>query len=198
MKNVKIGIVALSFGKVRQQADFDPINYALSGFVKEAHKDIVTWRLILKGKPPSTSATETIIVAQQEIARYLIDYPGLDLRIVTDAHASPKDNGQIYLDTQDVINEAFRIFRSENVREVIVVAHPFLHAWLARRLVRQMGFINHEFRVDRQMGFDSSRNNLQWWSRGPLRFLVYLSIQAAGRAIGRDFHGIGERHESQA
>ena len=196
---MKIGIVALSFGKVSPQADFDPINYALSGLVKEAHKDVVSWRLLIKGKPPKrTSATETVIVAQQEIARYLTGYPGLDLRIVTDAHASPKDNGQIYLDTQDVINEAFRVFRQENVREVIVVAQPFLHAWLARRLVRQMGFINHEFRVNQWIGFDSSRNNLQWWCRGPFRFLAYLSIQAAGRAIGKDLHGIGERDESQA
>ncbi|MNJ05097.1 hypothetical protein D3C73_1662060 [compost metagenome] len=60
-----------------------------------------------------------------------------------------------------------------------------------------MGFINHEFRVDRWIGFDSSRNNLQWWCRGPLRFLSYVAIQVTGKVIGKDFHGIGERHESQ-
>lgn len=195
---MKIGIVALSFGKVSQQAGFDPINHALSGFVKEAHEDVVSWRLLLKGRPPKrTSGTQTVIVAQQEIARYLTNYPGLDLRIVTDAYATRKGNGQIYLDTQDVINQAFRVFRQENIREVIVVAHPFLHAWLARRLVKQMGFINHEFRVNRWIGFDSSRNNLQWWCRGPIRFLAYLAIQAVGKAAGKDLHGIGERHESR-
>lgn len=195
---MKIGIVALSFGKVSRQASFDPVNYRLSEFVKDAHKDITTWRLVLQGKSSKrTSATETIIVAQQEISHYLTDYPELDLRIVTNAHATPKDNGQLYLDTQDVINEAFRVFREEEVREVIVVAHPFLHAWTARRLVRQMGFINHEFRVDEWIGFDSSRDNLQWWCRGPLRFLIYVAIQVIGKATGKGFHGIGERHESQ-
>lgn len=196
---MKIGIVALSFGKVSQQANFDPINYRLSGFVIDAHEDITTWRLVRQGKPSKhTNATETVIVAQSEVARHLTGHPALDLRVVTNAHATRRRNGYIYLDTQDVLNEAFSVFRKENVREVIVVAHPFLHAWVARRLVKQMGFINHEFRVNRWIGFDSSRNNLQWWCRGPLRFLTYVAIQAVGKAAGKDFHGIGERHESQA
>jgi hypothetical protein len=193
---MKIGIVALSFGKVSRQANFDPINHALSGFVREAHEGITTWRLTIQGK--STHGTETVIVAQHEIARYLIDDPKLDLRIVTEAFATRKGNDRYYLDTQDVLNEAFQVFRKENVREVIVVAHPFLHAWVARRLIKQAGFINHEFRVNRWIGFDSSRDNLQWWCRGPIRFLTYMAIQVMGKAIGKDFHGIGERHGSHA
>jgi hypothetical protein len=191
---MKIGIVALSFGKVSRQTDFDPINHALSGFVRGAHEDIVSWRLALQGK--HTHGTEAVIVAQHEIARYLADYPGLDLRIVSEAYATQKGGGRFYLDTQDVLNEAFQVFRKENVREVIVVAHPFLHAWVARRFVKQAGFINHEFRVNRRIGFDSSRDNLQWWCRGPIRFLTYLAIQAVGKVIGKDFHGIGERHST--
>lgn len=191
---MKIGIVALSFGKVSPHTGLDPINHALSGFVCEAHKDITTWRLTLKGK--QTHGTETVIVTQHEIARHLTDYPGLNLKIVTEAFATQKGSGRFYLDTQDVLNEAFQVFRKENVREVIVVAHPFLHAWVARRLVKRAGFINHEFRVNRGIGFDSSRNNLQWWCRGPLRFLAYMALQVIGRTIGKDFHGIGERHGS--
>lgn len=192
---MKIGIVALSFGKVSRQLDFDPINHTLSGFAKGAHEDITTWRLTLQGK--QTHGTETVIVAQHEIARYLTNHPELDLRIVTEVHATRKGGGRYYLDTQDVLNEAFRIFRKENVREVIVIAHPFLHAWVARRLVKQAGFINHEFKINRWIGFDSSRNNLQWWCRGPLRFLAYMALQAIGKVTGKDFHGIGERHESR-
>lgn len=191
---MKIGIVALSFGKVSQQAASDPINHILSEYVIRAHEDITSWRLVIQGK--RTGGTETVIVAQHEIARHLTDYPGLNLKIVTEAFATQKGSGRFYLDTQDVLNEAFQVFRKENVREVIVVAHPFLHAWVARRFVKQAGFINHEFRVNRGIGFDSSRNNLQWWCRGPLRFLAYMTLQVIGRTIGKDFHGIGERHGS--
>lgn len=191
---MKIGIVALSFGKVSRQTAPDPINRILGEYVIRAHEDITSWRLVIKGK--RTSGTETVIVAQHEIARYLTDYPGLNLRIVTEAHATQKGSGRYYLDTQDVLNEAFQVFRKENVREVIVVAQPFLHAWVARRLVKQAGFINHEFRVSRGIGFDSTRNNVQWWCRGPLRFLAYMALQVAGKVIGKDFHGIGERDGS--
>lgn len=193
---MKIGIVALSFGKVSRQADFDPVNHALSGYVKGTHEDITSWKLTLQGR--RIRGTETVIVAQQEIARYLVNYPEFNTRVVTEAFATQKGGGRFYLDTQDVLNEAFQVFRKENVREVIVIAQPFLHTWVARHLVKQAGFINHEFRVNRWIGFDSSRNNLQWWCRGPLRFLAYMALQAIGKVIGKDFHGIGERHGSRA
>ncbi len=196
---MKIGIVALSFGKVSQHARFDLINYRLSSYTAAAHELVTTKQPLGAGDEAQyTGDIQAVVVAQHEIARYLQEFHTFDVKVVTSAYATPKGNGQLYLDTQDVINEAFRVFREEDVREVIVIAHPFLHAWLARRLVKQMGFINHEFRVDRRIGFDSSQDNLQWWCRGPLRFLTYLAIQVAGKAIGKDFHGIGERHESPA
>ena len=194
---MKIGIVALSFGKVSQRARFDLINYRLSTYTAVAHELVTTKRLLGQGDETHyTGDMQAVVVAQFEIANYLTTFHKFDVRVVTSAHATPKGNGRLYLDTQDIINEAFRVFRDENVREVIVVAHPFLHAWLTRRLVKKMGFINHEFRVDRRIGFDSSRDNLQWWCRGRLRFLAYLAIQVAGKAIGKDLHGIGERYES--
>lgn len=196
---MKIGIVALSFGKVREPA-IDTVNHALSILVRNAHDEVVTWRLTLKGDNRHTRATETVIVAQQEIARYLHenDLQNPNIKVVTDAHATRKGSGRFYLDTQDVLNEAFKTFKKENVREVIVVAHPFLHAWMARRYVKQAGFINHEFRGSRWIGFDSSQDNLQWWCRGSVRFLLYIAIQVAGKVIGKDFHGIGERNNTSA
>lgn len=193
---MKIGIVALSFGKVRRDAD-DPINHTLSTFVIDAHEDVVSWRRALQGKPfKRPGGTEAVVVAQQEIARYLSGHPEIDLRIVDDTHATRKGSGRTYLDTQDVLNEAFRVFKDQEVRQVIVVAHPFLHARVARHLVKQAGYTNHEFRVNRHVDFDNSRNNLQWWCRGPIRFLAYLALQVAGKAMGKDFHGIGERRDS--
>ena len=194
---MKIGIVALSFGKMSRHARFDIINYRLSTYTAAAHELVTAKRPLGQGdEAQCTSNMQAVIVAQHEIACYLNTYHDFDVRVVTNAHATPKGNGLLYLDTQDVINEAFRVFRSEDVREVIVVAHPFLHAWLTRRLITRMGFITHDFRVDRHIGFDSSRDNLQWWCRGRLRFLTYQAIQVAGKAVGKDLHGIGERHES--
>ena len=193
---MKIGIVALSFGKVDRRTAVDPVNNALSSYVREANNQITTWSLTSQGDTRHSGYTETLVVAQHEIAAYLSGDPKLNLRIVTDAHATRKGSGRVYLDSQDVLNEAFRIFRKEDIYEVIVVAHPFLHSWMARQLVQQAGFIIHPFKVGRDVNFDSSRNNLQWWCRGRVRFLLYLMIQMTGRVIGKDFHGIGERHGS--
>ena len=193
---MKIGIVALSFGKVDRRTAVDPVNNALSSYVREANNQITTWSLTSQGDTRHSGYTETLVVAQHEIAAYLSGDPKLNLRIVTDAHATRKGSGRVYLDRQDVLNEAFRIFRKEDIYEVIVIAHPFLHSWMVRRLVQQAGFIIHPFKVGRDVNFDSSRNNLQWWCRGRVRFLLYLMIQMTGRVIGKDFHGIGERHGS--
>ena len=193
---MKIGIVALSFGKVDRRTAVDPVNNALSSYVREANNQIATWSLTSQGDTRHSGYTETLVVAQHEIAAYLSGDPKLNLRIVTDAHATRKGSGRVYLDSQDVLNEAFRIFRKEDIYEVIVIAHPFLHSWMVRQLVQQAGFIIHPFKVGRDVNFDSSRNNLQWWCRGRVRFLLYLMIQMTGRVIGKDFHGIGERHGS--
>ena len=195
---MKIGIVALSFGKVDRRTAVDPVNNTLSSYVREANNQITTWSLTSRGDTRHSGYTETLVVAQHEVAAYLSGDPELNLRIVTDAHATRKGSGRIYLDSQDVLNEAFRIFRKEDIYEVIVIAHPFLHSWMVRRLVQQAGFIIHPFKVGRDVNFDSSRNNLQWWCRGRVRFLLYLMIQMAGRVIGKDFHGIGERHGTLA
>lgn len=197
---MKIGIVALSFGKPSEEAASDPVNYRLSTHVRAAHDQVTRKRqFVLGGMVMHVGGVKTVVVAQQEVAHYLGDFSQVhDLTIITDANATPKKNDHAYLDTQDVLNQAFRVFANEDVREVIVVAHPFLHAQAARRIVRQAGFIQHEFRIDDWVGFDSSQNNLQWWCRGPIRFLIYLAIQVVGKVIGKDFHGIGERHESHA
>ena len=195
---MKIGIVALSFGKVDRRTAVDPVNNALSSYVREANNQITTWSLTSQGDTRHSGYTETLVVAQHEIAAYLSGDPKLNLRIVTDAHATRKGSGRVYLDSQDVLNEAFRIFRKEDIYEVIVIAHPFLHSWMVRQLVQQAGFIIHPFKVGRDVNFDSSRNNLQWWCRGRVRFLLYLMIQMTGRVIGKDFHGIGERHGTLA
>lgn len=193
---MKIGIVALSFGKPSRYARFDLINYRLSTYTAVAHELITKRRLLGRGDEIHyTGNVQAVVVAQQEIAHFLSDFHEFDFKVVTDAHATYKKSGRVYLDTHDVLNEAFRVFESEGVHEVIVVAHPFLHAWAARQLVENAGFIEHPFRIDAPIGFDSSRDNLQWWCRGPLRFLAYLVIQVAGKAIGKDLHGIGERHE---
>lgn len=195
---MKIGIVALSFGKVSSRAPYDFVNAHLSTYAAVAH-EIVTNKILQgqDGDPRYADDIQTVIVAQQEIAHFLNEYHGheIDIKVVTDAHATHKKSGRAYLDTQDVLDEAFRQFDKEGVHEVIVVAHPFVHAWIAWQLVKKAGFIEHQFRIDAPIGFDSSQDNLQWWCRGRLRFLTYLAIQAAGKAIGKDFHGIGERYD---
>jgi hypothetical protein len=195
---MKIGIVALSFGKPSSRARYDFVNAHLSTYAAVAHEIVTNKKLLGQdGDARYSDNVQTVVVAQQEIAHFLSELHGdeINIRVVTDAHATHKKSGRVYLDTQDVLNEAFRQFASEGVHEVIVIAHPFIHAWAARRLVKKAGFIEHQFRIDAPIGFDSSQDNLQWWCRGRLRFLAYLAIQAAGKAIGKDFHGIGEQYD---
>lgn len=187
---MKIGVVALSFG-----ATF-PLgaNFTLYGCLRLVVNKIT-------GKQPaasnnahrSASRKEVIVVAQHEIAEFLTRnvHGEFDVHVVDNSYATHYRNGRPYLDTQDVMNEAFRVFKEEGVDEIVVIAHPFLHRWLSQRLAKKAGFTVTTYRYG-GVDFDSDAEN-QWWCRGPVRFLAYLGIQAFGKVIGKDFHGIGDK-----
>ena len=171
------GIIALSFTKRAHEPG--PVNRRLAHITDE-----VTHSLESTGEP-------AVVVAQSEIARALLRKPDA---VVTEDDATKRDRyGHLYLDSDDVLTEAFIRFRSADITDVIIVAQPFLHLQLAQVMTKRAGF-TVEYMSIPPVGFDTHADNLQWWTKGPLRFVAYLLIQAIGTVLRKNFHGIGERH----
>ena len=173
-----IGIVALSYAKRAKEPN--PVNDKLA-YVTERVDDEL-----------QASGELTIVVTQWEIAKskYLKTRPQL---IVTQDDATNRDrNGRLYLDSQDVLNKAFELFRANGVTAVLVVANPFIHLQAVESLVKKAGFkvVKHKMP---SVGFDNSPENVQWWCKGPIRFVIYLAINVFGKLTKQNFHGIGEK-----
>ena len=169
------GIVALSFAK--RVVEPNPVNKLLAMF---------TDKIASKQKNKGGA----LVVAQWEIALGLPrSLPSL---VVGPDDATVKGNGKKYLDSQDVLDKAFVLFREQGITDIIVVANPFLHKGAVESMVRKAGFNVVKTKVP-WVGFDNSPLNLQWWCRGAIRFVSYLALQAFGKVTGKDFHGIGEK-----
>lgn len=170
------GIVALSFAK--RAVEPNPVNRKLAQLTDSVDDEL------------QSGGELTVVVAQWEVALGMATPPYL---IVTQADATNRDrNGKPYLDSQDVLNKAFNVFRAAGITSVIVVANRFLHKQAAERLVKKAGFEVDSYRGG-DVGFDNSPLNLQWWCKGPIRFVSYLLIQAVGKVLHKNFHGIGEK-----
>ena len=178
------GVVALSFAKRSEPEEPGPVN-ALLGRATSAVTDDL-----------NAGGEDTITVIQWEIARQL-DKDGEPCNLVVQPEAaSVKPGGRTYLDSADVLEVAFEVFRRYGVTDVVVVANKFIHLQAARRSVRSAGFRVMKSKLP-WVGFDPSSKNLQWWTKGPIRFVVYLAIQVVGKLAHRSFNGIGERTAPQ-
>lgn len=87
-----------------------------------------------------------------------------------------------YLDSEEVTAQAAEIFRSKGIKEVIPVAQPFLLLPKCRWLIRQAGFNPVRRRIG-WIGF--YHRSKQWWTRGPIRLLVYAALQLMTGRRGR-------------
>lgn len=110
---------------------------------------------------------EVIVVVQWEIA---LSLASLSITNVVERHRR-KD---IYLDSDEVMAQAAKVFREHGITRVIPVANQFLHLRKCRDLVIKAGFVP-EMREFMKIGF--YKESLQWWTRGPLRLLFYAVLQ---------------------
>lgn len=161
MTTAQLGVVAFSFGRRDPDQEPNPCNRRLAG---------ATARIVRQ------SAGPVVLVVQWEVARALP--PTMPVHVVGDA-----PDGE-YLDTERVWQAAAPILHREGVRRVIAVAQPVLHRAKAYRLIRAAGFEPLRAPVG-WIGFDSSSRNRQWWTRGPLRLVLYALRQAATGRAGR-------------
>jgi hypothetical protein len=171
-----IGIVALSFAKRAKEPN--PVNVRLAEATERFDDEV------------QQVGELTLVVAQWEVALALPTQPMLT---VTQQDATNEDRyGRYYLDSQDVLNKAFELFRKHGVTDVIVVANPFLHLQAAKQIVKRAGFNVMSYRMQ-SVGFDNSPLNVQWWCKGPIRFMAYLALQVIGKLTKQNFHGIWEK-----
>ena len=109
------GILAFSFAKRSAHEEPNPVNINLA---KATEKAVDHFRAL---------GEDTVVVAQWEIARQLTyDNYRVD-RTVTQHHASIKEGGKRYLNSDDVLREAQQLFGEREIKKVFVVANPFLH-----------------------------------------------------------------------
>lgn len=163
-----IGIVAFSFANRGPEAEPNPCNVRLAEVVRR-------W-----------ASPGAVIVAQWEVARSL-RAEGIDVDHVVEP---PRDGS--YLDSDAVWLAARRVFHDRGVIQVIPVAQPFLQRAKVKEFIRRDGF-EVVARPVGWIGFDRSRRNLQWWTRGPLRLVVYSGLRAtrAHRGPLRGARGAG-------
>lgn len=174
-----VGIIAFSFAK--RDKEPNPVNVRLA-----FNTDLVDDEL-------QSGGVWTVVVAQWEIARALSTAPHT---IVSIDDATPKADGKIYLDSKDVLNKAIKVFEGYRITDVIVVANNFLHRRIVESMARKAGYTIMKAKMP-AVGFDPSPLNLQWWCKGPVRFVTYLGVQVLGKLVGRNLHGIGEKPTSQ-
>lgn len=172
------GIVALSFAK--RAVEPNPVNRKLAAIT-----DAIDDELQQVGEM-------TVIVAQWEIARALPVQPHV---VVNPEDASLKPGDSSYLDSKDVLDKAFEEFKRHQITDVIVIANNFIHRGVVESMVRSAGFTVIKAKIP-SVGFDPSSENLQWWCKGPIRFMTYLGIQAFGKVAHQNFHGIWEKSAS--
>lgn len=167
MPNHKYGVVGFSFAK--SACEPNPCNQALAAGVECAminHLDNAT------------------VIVQWEINKQLQqDGYKSDLVVL------PEDARSEYLDTQDVWNKAKILLNKEGIKDVIIVAQPFLHLDVIKAMIRKDGFVIKEYKNPHYVGFYNNKENLQWWTKGPLRFLMYaVFVKLTGK------NGFGEKH----
>lgn len=149
-----LGIVAFSFANRGPEGEPNPCNQRLAEAVRRS------------------ANCDTVIVAQWEVARALAS-----VGVPVDHVVEQADEGS-YLDSETVWAAASRIFHSRHVLDVFPVAQPFLQYPKVKLLIRNDGFRLSSRKVG-WVGFDRSNRNRQWWTRGPIRLMVYSVLQAA-------------------
>ncbi|TAM70748.1 MAG: hypothetical protein EPN48_05245 [Microbacteriaceae bacterium] len=162
------GIVAFSFALRRENQEPNPCNERLAANVERAVEQV-----------PGTPA----VIAQWEVARAL-----KPLRGTVDKVVGP-DADDEYLGSEQVWEDAKQVLKERGINRVVLIAQPFLHLSKVARLARNDGYDIIRFQV-RGIGFDNTKENTQWWTRGPVRLAAYaLPQMLAGIHGGKPARG---------
>lgn len=151
-----IGIVVFSFALRADELEPNPCNARLGLMVRDTLDE---------------HDQAMYVVAQWEVA-IALERLGVKVHSIVERPA----NGT-YLDSNLVWASAEKFFKSVGVSTVIPVAQPFLQL----RRVKQLIASSSDFRIKEilvhPIGFDNHKENLQWWTKGPTRLLLYSVLK---------------------
>lgn len=180
-------VIALSFGKRRKDQEPNPSNFQLGRELEE----------VIDNTTGMLSIGKLLVVAQWEIARQLEqDGYGSSIDLVVTQNSATYKGKKRYLDNQDVIDKAldWASTLTDKVTDVIIVANPFLHLSACKKLVEARGLKTIDYPIGK-IPFDNAPPQLQWWCKGPIRFILYGVIVKGGEVFRLNLHGIGEHSE---
>lgn len=149
----KIGIVGFAFGLREEEPN--PSNVTLACKVTEAIEYA------------SYSESLPVVVTQWEITKALDEEFFYDVDLSVEPHADGT-----YLDSKAVWEKAKARFVEEGVKQVIIIAQPFLHLPSLKKMVKGDGFEVLKYKVG-EVPFDTSNLNTQPWTRTKPALFLY-------------------------
>lgn len=92
-----------------------------------------------------------------------------------------------YLDSEEIIAQAIPVLKARGITKVISIAQ-WLQNFKYRALLKKAGFEIIPLRKflswkTRKIGF--CKDSLQWWTRGPIRLVIYTILQIVFGRRGR-------------
>lgn len=158
-----VGVIAFAFGQqVTETAG--PSNEAIARVALDVmHEE--QWK-----------SNAAVLSTQWEVALYC-DERAEPADFIVSHYDDPATH---YIDTKGVFDASLGFFKSQGVRRVVLVAHPF-HLLFIRLLIATKLWSIGEFQLDTtynnsmaSIPYDKSPGNRQKWTRGPVVFVAYL------------------------
>lgn len=158
----KIGIIAFSFALTQDEVDKklpNQCNKTLARITRVLAQNIMETRNV------------PVVVLQWEI--------GLDhdmfarIGVLPDLVVEKHQKFGKYLDSEEIIAQATHLFKEHGVTKVISVAQ-WLQNFKCRALLKKAGFEVLPVKIGK-IGF--CKESLQWWTRGPIRLVLYTIKQ---------------------
>ncbi len=115
--------------------------------------------------------TGSIIIAQDYLEKPL---RGMEAPLANSLFILEHRKKGCFLGTEEVTLQAALYLRTLDIRHVFLVAHPFLHRFKCKKLLRRSGFSVGCVKTG-YVPFDP--RNEHWWVRSPFHLLLYAILQ---------------------
>lgn len=160
----KVGIFAFAFGQQGEE------NYPVAG--PSNHRiTMIAWRIYADEK---RAGNDPMIAAQWETG---IGLPVMHVGLLVSRFGTSTH----YVDTKKVFDEGIAFFKKHDVERVILVGHP-INLFFIKLLIESGAWnvdgitIDHQYdKSMKAVPYDKSPGNVQWWTRNPVAFIVYMT-----------------------